>query len=110
MNSDTMTRKAMEGLSAAAEAAVDAGNQQLTPLHLVQALLQDAQVPLKGRATHSAPSHYLHYSNAAEAVGRCMLHGDLEVSLRCAALLEAPPSFLLLAVLGRSPKQLPASC
>ena len=51
MNSDTMTRKAMEGLSAAAEAAVDAGHQLLTPVHLVQALLKDAQVPLKGRAT-----------------------------------------------------------
>eukprot|EP00208_Stichococcus_sp_RCC1054_P006290 CAMPEP_0206140698 /NCGR_PEP_ID=MMETSP1473-20131121/10363_1 /ASSEMBLY_ACC=CAM_ASM_001109 /TAXON_ID=1461547 /ORGANISM="Stichococcus sp, Strain RCC1054" /LENGTH=900 /DNA_ID=CAMNT_0053534945 /DNA_START=192 /DNA_END=2894 /DNA_ORIENTATION=+ len=38
-----MTRKAMEALSSAAEAAVDAGNQQLTPLHLAQSLLQDPE-------------------------------------------------------------------
>lgn len=34
----------MEALSSAAEAAVDAGNQQLTPLHLAQSLLQDPEV------------------------------------------------------------------
>jgi hypothetical protein len=44
MNSDTMTKKAMEAISAAAEAATDSGNPQLTPVHLAQALLADAEV------------------------------------------------------------------
>lgn len=43
MNSDTMTKKAMEAISAAAEAATDSGNPQLTPVHLAQALLADAE-------------------------------------------------------------------
>lgn len=110
MNSDTMTRKAMEGLSAAAEAAVDAGNQQLTPLHLVQALLQDAQVPLKGRATHSAPSHYLHYSNALRLLADVCFMVIWKFLCAAPRCWRPPPSFLLLAVLGRSPTQLPASC